>query len=71
MNIMEMGESPRKFVLEQIVPLFWSEQSRSNFERNVPEESSREDLVLEGTVSEPFVWLSQVIVKHSQQYLCS
>ena len=28
---MKMGESTRKFVLERIVPLFWSEQSRSKF----------------------------------------
>ena len=43
------------------VNLFWSESSHyfganspvRNFERNVPEESSREELVLERTVPEP------------------
>ena len=43
------------------VNLFWSESSHyfganspvRNFERNVPEESSREELVLEQTVPEP------------------
>ena len=52
MYIMKMGESN----------LFWSESSHyfganspvRNFERNVPEESSREELVLERTVPEPF-----------------
>ena len=55
MYIMKMGELTRQFVLERIVPLLWSEQSRSKFERNVPEESSREELVLERTVPEPFI----------------
>ena len=44
------------------VNLFWSESSHyfganspvRNFERNVPEESSREELVLERTVPKPF-----------------
>ena len=33
---MKMGESTRKSVLERIVPLFWSEQSRSNFSAKSP-----------------------------------
>ena len=47
--------------------LFWSESSHyfganspiRNFERNVPEESSREELVLERTVPEPSVEADQ------------
>ena len=31
MYIMKMGESTRKLILERIVPLLWSEQSRSKF----------------------------------------
>ena len=46
---MKMGESTHK--------LFWSESSHyfavRNFVRNVPEESSWEELVLERTVPEP------------------
>ena len=55
MYIMKMGESTRKFVLERIVPLLWGEQSVRNFERNVPEDSSREELVMERTVPEPYL----------------
>ena len=55
MYTMKMGEI--------LVNLFWSESSHyirannpvRNFERNVPEESSREELVLERTVPEPFL----------------
>ena len=47
--------------MKRPVNLFWSESSHylganspvRNFERNVPEESSREELVLERTVPEP------------------
>ena len=67
MYIMKMGESTRIFVLERIVPLFTSEQSRSKFKRNVPEESSREELVLERTVPEPLKVVQYIV--HTAVYI--
>ena len=50
---MKMGESTRKFVWSESSHYFGANSPVRNFERNVPEESSREELVLERTVPEP------------------